>query len=128
MVVKSRQKGLYQHDGLSWEVMGGSFVYLDDVTENSKRTERVLKEWVAEMTTEQREQFIDALYQLLSSDNALTLTDLASPKNRWLIRGKELDPQVHQTIQKTVSALISLNTKNILSDLFPKKNMQSTSK
>lgn len=122
VVVKSRQKGLYQHDGLSWEVMGGSFVYLDDVTEGSKRTERILKEWVAEMTPEQREQFIDALYQLLSSDNALTLTDLASPKNRWLLRGKELDPHVHQTIQKTVSTLIALNTKSLLSDLFPKKN------
>lgn len=120
-VVKSRQKGVSQHNGLTWEVMGGSFVHLDDVNQESKRLDRVLKTWVSEMTPEQREQFVDALFQVLSSNNALTLTELASQKSKWLQKGKELDPQVYKTIQKTLSALIGLNTKNLLSDLFPSK-------
>jgi hypothetical protein len=120
-VVKSRQKGMLQHDGVSWEVMGGSFIHLKALSNESKRLDKVLKEWVREMTSEQREQFTDALFQVLSADNALTLTDLVSIRNKWLAKGKDLDPHVHKTIQKTVSALIGLNTKNILSDLFPPK-------
>ncbi|MBQ8433029.1 MAG: DUF2974 domain-containing protein [Clostridia bacterium] len=121
IVVKSRQKGLYQHDGVSWEVMGGGFVYLKDVTEESKRIDRVLKEWVNKMTNEQREQFVEAMYQMLSADNAQTLTDLVSLKTRWILRGKDLDPHVQQTLQKTLTELLRLNTKNVISDLFSKK-------
>lgn len=127
-VVKSRQKGMLQHDGLSWEVMGGSFVHLKELSNESKRLDKVLKEWVREMTPEQLEQFTDALFQVLSADNALTLTDLVSVRNKWISKGKELDPHVHKTIQKTVTTLIGLNTKNILSDLFPTKGKPKSSK
>jgi len=122
IVVKSRQAGLFQHDGLSWEVMGGSFVHLKTVTGESKRLDRTLNQWIKQMTPEQREQFVEALYQVLSSDNAATLTDLISlTKNRWLQKGSSLDPHVHKTIQKTLSVLFELNAKNIISDLFKKK-------
>ena len=122
VVVKSRQTGLFQHDGLSWDVMGGSFVHLKTVTEESRRLDRTLNQWIKQMTPEQREQFVEALYQVLSSDNALTLTDLISlTKNRWLQKGTALDPHVHKTIQKTLSVLFELNAKNIISDLFKKK-------
>ena len=120
-VVKSRQKGMLQHDGVSWEVMGGSFVYSKEISPESKRLDKVLKEWIHEMTPEQLEQFTEALFQVLSADNALTLTELVSLRNKWLSKGKELDPHVHKTIQKTVTSLIGLNTKNILSDIFPPK-------
>ena len=121
IVVKSRQKGLYQHDGVSWEVMGGQFVYLKDVTDESKRINRVLNEWVGKMTNEQREQFVEALYQMLSSDNAQTLTELVASKKKLLFRGKDLDPHVQQTLQKTLTELFRLNTINVISDLFSKK-------
>ncbi len=120
-VVKSRQVGAFQHDGLSWDVLGGSFVHLKTITDDSRRLDRTLNEWLARMTPEQREQFVDALYQVLSSDNALTLTDLlAFGKNKWLKKTKDLDPQVGKTIQKTVAVLIELNAKNIWADLTKK--------
>jgi hypothetical protein len=120
-VVKSRQSGLLQHDGLSWEVMGNSFIHLTDVNETTKRTDKALNEWIEEMNPEQRKQFTEALYQLLSSDNASTLTELVTTKNKWIIRSKELDPQVHKILNKTISALINTNTKNLLNDILPKK-------
>jgi len=125
-VVKSRQTGLFQHDGLSWEVMGASFVHLKNVTGESRRLDKTLNQWIRQMTPEQREQFVEALYQVLSSDNASTLTDLISlTKNRWLQKGTALDPHVHKTIQKTLSVLFELNAKNILSDIFKKKPKSS---
>lgn len=121
-VVKSRQAGLFQHDGLSWNVMGKSFVYLKSVTGGSKHLDRSLNEWIRMMTPKQREDFVEALYQILSSDNATTLTELASiHKNKWLKKSASLDPHVKKTIQKTLTALLEVNTKNLLADLLAKK-------
>jgi len=121
-VIKSRQAGLFQHDGISWDVMGGAFIHLKNVTSESKRLDITLNQWIKQMTPEQREQFVEALYQVLSADNASTLTDLISiTKNRWIQKGTALDPHVHKTIQKTLAVLFELNTKNILKDVFKKR-------
>lgn len=121
-VIKSRQTGVFQHDGLTWEVMAGSFIHLKDVSGESKRTDRNLNEWIQKMTPEQREQFVEALYQILSSDNAATLTELvAITKNKWIRKGMALDPHVHKTVQKTLATLLELNRTNLLNDLFQKK-------
>ena len=108
-VVKSRHKGAWQHDALNWEIMGGSFVYLEDVSQGSKRTDRITKDWVASLTLEQREQFCNACYKLFSSDNALTLSELTSLKNKWLIKGMDLDPEVKKTLLYALRALLEAN-------------------
>ena len=70
-------------------------------------------------TLEQREQFVDALYQVLSTNDAMTLTDLlAAKKNKKLQKQTITDPQVHQTIQKTLTVLLELNAKNLLNDIW----------
>ncbi|MBE6700131.1 MAG: DUF2974 domain-containing protein, partial [Ruminococcaceae bacterium] len=78
-VVKSRQKaGLLQHNGLSWEILGNSFVHLKDVTPDSRKLDRTVNQWIRDMTPEQREEFAEAVYQLFSVDGAQTLTDLVA--------------------------------------------------
>lgn len=120
-VIKSRQKGLLQHDGLTWEVMGASFVHLETVTDDCRRLDSNINYFLQQMSLEQREQFADALYQLLSIDNALTLTDLLSMKRRWLARGKTLDPQVYKTLRQTVGAFINVTAKNRIGGFLPKR-------
>ena len=108
-VVKSRQKGFLQHNGLSWDVMGSHFIRVKHISEESRRTDKRLKRWIESLSLEQREQFCEALYRILSSDNALTLTDLVSLKNRWLLRGFQLDSDVAQVLKQTLQALIKAN-------------------
>ena len=105
-VIKSRQKGFLQHNGLSWDVMGSSFVRVKEISAESKRTDKTLKKWIESMTLEQREQLGEAFYRILSSDNALTLTDLVSIKNRWLVRGLQMDEEVTKVLKQTVPLLI----------------------
>lgn len=113
-VVKSRQAGVLQHNGLTWEVEGNRFIHLKDVSSECVRTDKTLQEWIRGMTPEQREQFSEAIYQILSADNALTLTQLVSPRNRWLVQSLKLDPEVRKTIRRTIRELIGINTKNLL--------------
>ena len=121
IVVKSRQKGALQHDGLTWEVMGASFVHLETVSQECKRFDRDLNGWIQIMSLEQREQFTEALYQLLSIEDALTLTDLVSVKKLWKSKGRELDPQVYKTLKQTLSVLVSLSAKNFIGGIVPKR-------
>lgn len=111
-VVKSRQAGVLQHNGLTWEVMGNSFVHEERVTGECERTDRNLQEWIRGMTAEQREQFSCAIYQLLSANGTMTLTQLASPKNRWLVESLKLDPEIRRTIRKTLAELVEIDAKN----------------
>lgn len=120
-VVKSRQKsGLLQHNGLSWEILGASFVHLEEISEESRHTDRTVNQWIREMTPEQREEFSEAVYQLFSVEGAETLTDLVAVRKKWIAHSKSLDPRVHETVQKMLSVLVGLNTKNILDSLFRK--------
>ena len=92
--------------------MGNGFVKVRDIDSESKRTDLALKKWIGDLTLEQREQFCDSLYQLLSSDHALTLTDLISVKNRWIVKGMKLDSDVHQVLKQTLTALVKANLRN----------------
>lgn len=121
IVVKSRQKGAMQHDGLTWEIMGSSFVQLETVTEECKRIDRTLNGFIHAMSLEQRAEFTEAMYQLFSVDNALTLTDLVSMRRKWVARGREVDPQVYKTLLGTLTALINLSAKNLRDDILQKK-------
>jgi len=124
-VVKSRQKtGFLQHNGLSWEILGGEFVRLKEISNESKNTDRTVNQWIRDMTPEQREEFAEAVYQLFSVEGVKTLTDLVAVRKKWLAHSKSLDPKVHETIQKMISSLIALNAKNAFGGIFrakPKK-------
>ena len=118
-VVKSRQKaGLLQHNGLSWEILGNSFVHLKDVTPDSRKLDRTVNQWIRDMTPEQREEFAEAVYQLFSVDGAQTLTDLVAARKKWFSHTKNLDPKVHETIQKMLSELIGFNKISKIKDVF----------
>ncbi len=84
-VVQSSASGLWQHDGFSWEVVGTTFVSAPKLTADSERTERAIKQWVAEMDETQQEKLVDSLYSVLTATNAKTLTDLTRDRN-WLWR------------------------------------------
>lgn len=118
-VVKSRQKsGFLQHNGLSWEILGNSFVHLKDVTSDSRKLDRTVNQWIRDMTPEQREEFAEAVYQLFSVDGAQTLTDLVAARKKWFSHTKSLDPKVHETIQKMLSELIGINKVSKIKDIF----------
>ena len=76
IVVDSSQQGLMQHDGFSWEVLGDRFIRLRSVTRQARLNDLTLKEWVRNMPLDQREKFVDGLFEVLTASGAVTLTDL----------------------------------------------------
>ena len=120
-VVKSNQKsGLLQHNGLSWEVIGKEFVHLEEISEESRRIDKTVNQWIRDMTPDQREEFSEAVYQLFAVEGARTLTDFVAVRKKWISHSKRLDPEVHRSVQKMLSSLIKLNTKEIVGGFLKK--------
>ena len=66
-----------QHEPMSWSVLGPRFVHLGQRSQMGKLSDDVLRQWIGSMTPQEREQFSDALFDVLSlSGKARTLDDL----------------------------------------------------
>lgn len=81
-VVKSNRKGLFQHDGLSWEVLGGQFLRAESLSSKGLRNDTVVRERIAAMSRDERREFIRLMFSLLESTGAKTLTDLHHGKTK----------------------------------------------
>ena len=66
-VVRSTDKGLWQHVAFSWEVLGTSFVRAEKADPEAKIYNQTIRETLAAMTVDQRRDFIEAVYGLLTS-------------------------------------------------------------
>ncbi len=108
-VIKSNASGLMQHTGHTWDVMGGSFIHLDTVTEDSKLIDTKLKEWLNALTLEERERFMDNLYDAVSSLNATTLTELTAERVKLIKAWNGLDQKTKNLLLKCVAILIKHN-------------------
>ena len=80
-VVKSRHIGIFQHDPYTWEVLGGDFIRLEEVTAGSRITDRAVKSWVAGLSPQQRGQIVDSVFDLLSSNDIDYTEELRQPRN-----------------------------------------------
>ncbi len=84
-VVHSTETGLMQHDVYSWEVLGPRFVCLETVTAGSRFVDGTIKDWIQDMTPEQFEVFVDAIYKVLCAPNMKTMHEM---KENWLDTAK----------------------------------------
>ena len=109
-VVQSSERGAWQHDGFSWEVRGPAFVHLRSVTRQGRRNDLVLKEWVRNMPLEERERFVEGLFEVLTASGAETLTELKEESLKGtaaMIRAmKDLDKDTREALSYAVKVLL----------------------
>lgn len=75
-VVKSNDAGPLAHDGFRWEVLGTQFVRCDGLSRSSRAFDEALDDMMDSMDIAQRREFVEELFDALSSTGAVTLTDL----------------------------------------------------
>lgn len=112
-VVQSSASGLLQHNAFTWDVLGNRFIHLDTVTEESRLIDSALKEWLNKMSNEERESFVDSLYETLAATGAKTLTELSMEKVKLLKVWNTLDSEARNVILKCVSLMVRSNAKAV---------------
>jgi hypothetical protein len=124
-VVKSTQTGLLQHDIYSWEVTYNDVVRLDRVNRQSRFIDKTLKEWIASLDNEQRRDFVDTFYNILSSTEASSIPELTAGwfKSATLMIQSltNISETSRDMIFKTIGALFQAAKNNINTLLPPPK-------
>ena len=77
-VVKSSAGGVSQHDPLTWQVQGNTFVMAPGRDESSKFFDTTVRSWLAGLPDGERESFVDSLFRVLRSTGAGTLEEIGS--------------------------------------------------
>ena len=124
-VIKSSKIGLFQHELYSWEVSHNNMVQAGEIAMSSLFVDKTIKGWLAGIEKKQREQFIGALYSLLTASKAKSLTEL---EQSWLkATGRiikslgTMDKATKELIGNAMKELRVSASQNLISLLKPKK-------
>lgn len=106
-VIRSNNNGLLQHDAFSWEVLGNKFIYLDSISDGSRMIDRKMKQFLSEMTREERERFVDSIFDAIASQTgARTLSDLTGEKLKLIRVWGALDDSAKAQLKRVASLII----------------------
>lgn len=102
-VTKSSAKNyLYQHDALTWEVLGTGFVCDEDVAPEVKSANELVRRWILAMEPAEREAFVEGFFDILCSANVKTLTELSENRAAVIKAFSNIDPETRQAIMTGV--------------------------
>ena len=108
-VVKSDAKSIFQHDSLTWQVRDGVFQTVDRVGRSASLVARSVRRWLHKLTPEQRQQFVDDLYDVLSRSRNVTESGIkhyVRTHMRSIIRALRTDdPEVYDALSGTIRLL-----------------------
>ena len=117
-VVKSGEAGFLQHNPLLWEVTRNGFCMQDDVTRQSRFVNTTLMRWLESMDYEHRQHFIETLFELLMSTNAVSIPDLTAD---WLKSARlmasslnQFDKETRTMLGKTFVSLFDIAKNNLV--------------
>ena len=113
-VVKSSRQGVSQHDGFSWEVLGTAFVRGEALSGEGQANERAIRSFLDSLDDGQRRRFVDAMFEVLGSTNAQTLSDLDADWGKALPQMFrsfcELDRESRRMLTDAVRTLLKTST------------------
>jgi hypothetical protein len=114
-VIKSKQVGLLQHDFYFWLLDGPGFIPMEKVTENSKFLDLTIKEWLNGMSSAERNEIVDSVFDLLTIGNASSVFDLIHPKNvRTYLKTLSSDGKLRRILSEEFMNLIEAARKTQL--------------
>lgn len=116
-VVESTEFGVYQHSLYSWQVLGNKFIYKEQVTKESEFIDKSLKKWLMTVSSEQREKFWVAIFEIMSSTNRPTLYQM---KSNWFDSSKKMvatyksfDEETKAIFNETIKCFFSIMKENV---------------
>ena len=76
-ITLSTEKGIYQHDIYSWQVIGCNPIKSENLTNNSEIINETLNDWLRTTTNEQRKIFFDGIFELFYATDANTFGEIS---------------------------------------------------
>lgn len=111
-VIKSSAFGLGQHDCYTWQIEEGKLVKLPDIQLAQQHRNEALNQWIFSLTEEERERFVNTLFEMIGETKAATLADFVENwKDNLKICLKfmrKLDAPTRKYLRQTIKAMIDI--------------------
>lgn len=114
-IISSTERGIMSHDALTWEVSGNTFVHETTLSKTSRQLNTALSTWLSALSLEQREQFVEALFDIIQASGAQTLSDLTKERlshiDAMIRKLQKMDKASRKLLRDTVVAFFSIRQK-----------------
>ena len=104
LVIKSDNDGIWQHDMMSWKVLGKQMVTVSKLDSSSIYFNKVFNSWYSNLKPEQIKKVVDTFFDILELTGASTNSELKSDiltNSRKIIKAlSSVDKSVHSEIKK----------------------------
>jgi hypothetical protein len=121
ITILSKFPTILQHDPFSWIVLGSHFIYENDRTISGMHFERIINSWIRAMSPQEREEFVENVYDIIIASNAKTLEDLDKNKLKSLFLMSKTFREMG--VKKQAQLLISLSKVVFNSDILVNGNI-----
>lgn len=108
-IVASSEKGIQQHDGMSWKVQRNRFVNVPETTGTSIFMEKTLDNWIRSIPMDERKAFVDAFFDLIGEAGIDTAAEFTGSMKKQLGMIKSfptLPEEEQKVIKSTLAELI----------------------
>jgi hypothetical protein len=130
-IVKSDGDGIQQHDPFLWLVEDNDFVTGERIHRKAKFLNSTFREWVGNFTPEQRELFVDAIFDIVEATNVQQCEsfiewseNLKGNTSLILDTFKDLDPETRSFMLKVLRNIFPSATDSVLTK--PKSIIKNT--
>ena len=114
-IIKSSQKGLYQHDCFSWQVRGAGVVSLKNLSTMGERHNQLFESRVMGVPMEKRGEVVDLFFNIIEQTGAKTLLDFTEDKftkAAMAMKGvRQLDKEQRALMSMLLTRLLDVNVK-----------------
>lgn len=109
-VVESTEFALLQHEGFSWVVDINRFALVDEVSKHSKSISSTLKAWLKEMTSVERKEVVDALFDVFANagiNDFMEITNMDVKKaGRLLKEAAKVPLSIREKVLRLIRVII----------------------
>lgn len=120
-VVNSNETGIMQHDAFSWEVKGTRFVYENGLAKNSRILNNTMRAWLSQISMDEREQFLNAVFNIIEATGAQTVSELTNERlsavDVMIKTYKNMDELTKQHIKKILDMFVAEGQKSLKSTI-----------
>ena len=119
-IVESAVSGMWAHDGFNWQVKGTRFIRCAELSLSARAFGDAMAEIQARMDETERRETVEALFDLLGSNGARTLTELEhqSPLEAMaLLKESRKKPEVREFLEDMLGIMFTEYTEELRESL-----------
>ena len=123
-VILSTEKGIYQHDIFSWQVLKDDLIKSESLTDASELINETLDNWLKNSTKEQRKIFFDSIFNLFYATEAETFSEISQNMKQNIKKILKTYHEISEQDRKTINSMIKLFIKTYMKAVKVQKTMQ----